>query len=154
MAIPSRASSVITAVSRVQQNLSSPVFVMGGRNASTYKLFKKSTTYAFNMWRSPVYRIGSKFDVMKIKFAVTPAMTTNMSIIPVLYFDNEASNSIGATINSTNYTNSERYIVLTAKNFSNATRGQDNFFLELQFTGSALAVVKLPITIEIETIET
>ena len=154
MALPTYASSLITAVSKVTQNLPAPNFVIGGRNTSTYKLFKKSTTYAFNMWRSPVYRIGSKFDVMKIKFAITPAMTTNMSIIPVLYFDNEASNSIGATINSTNYANSERFIVLTAKNFDNAVRGQDNFFLELQFTGSALAVVKLPISIEIETIET
>jgi hypothetical protein len=155
MALPSYSSSVITAVSAVQQNLPFPTFIMGGRNASTYKLFKKSTTYVFNNWRSPVYQIGKNFDVMEITLPISPDLTTNMSIIPVLYFDNEDSNSVGATINLTNYPvdlagNGQRLIKLTSKNFANTTHGKNNFFLELQFQGSALAVVGLPVNIEIE----
>lgn len=150
MALPSYASSIITAVSKVEQNLPFTKFVFGGRNASTYKLFKKSTTHVFNNWRSAVYQIGRDFDVMEIRLPIHPDMTTNMSIIPVLYFDNEDSNSVGTTLNSTNYSNSERLITLTGKNFGNAVHGRQNFFLELQFQGSALAVVGLPITIEVD----
>jgi hypothetical protein len=150
MALPTYSSSVITAVSKVEQKLPFPAYIMGGQNASTYKLFKKSTTYVFNVWRSPVYQIGKNFDVMEITIPIYPNMTTNMSIIPVLYFDNEDSNSVGATINPTNYPNGERLIKLTSKNFSNSTHGKNNFFLELQFTGTALAVAELPINIELE----
>lgn len=150
MALPSYASSIITAVSKVEQSLPFTKFVFGGRNASTYKLFKKSTTHVFNNWRSPVYQIGKDFDIMEILIPIHPDMTTNMSIIPVLYFDNEDSNSVGTTLNSTNYPNSDRLIRLTSKNFSNAVHGRSNFFLELQFQGSALAVVGLPISIDID----
>lgn len=153
MSLPTYNPSVITSVLGIEQNLAFPRFVMGGVGGGaedTYSLFKKSTTYSFNVWRSPVYNIGEEFDVLKIQFAVIPEMTTNMSIIPVLYFDNEDSNSVGTTINSTNYAGSEKLIKLTAKNFGNAVHGSNNFFLELQFTGSALAVVELPILIEVE----
>lgn len=157
MSLPSYASSLISVVSRVNQNAPLPQFVMGGRNASTYKLFKKTTTHAFSLFRSPVYQIGSEFDVMDIRFAIMPTLTTSMEIIPVLYFDNESSNSIGTTINSTNYPSTGpgagKLVILTPKEFSNTTHGRNNFFLELQFTGTALAVVELPITIEVEIIE-
>src|SRR3990167_9688771 len=150
MALPSYAKSIITAVAKVAQVLPFPQYVIGGQNASTYKLFKKSTTHVFNNWRSPVYQIGKDFDVMEIKFPIIPDMTTNMSIIPVLYFDNENSNSVGTTLNSTNYANSERLITLTGKNFNNTVHGRQNFFLELQFQGSALATVGLPISIDVD----
>jgi len=150
VALPTYASSLITAVGKVEQKLPFPTYIMGGRNASTYQLFKKSTTYVFNNWRSPVYQIGKNFDILEITFPIIPDMTTNMSIIPVLYFDNEDTNSVGITINPTNYPNSERLIKLTSKNFSNSVHGRNNFFLELQFQGSALAVVGLPINIELE----
>ena len=155
MALPVYASSLITAVAKVEQLLPFPTYIIGGRNASTFKLFKKSTTYVFNNWRSPVYQIGKNFDVMEITLPISPDLTTNMSIIPVLYFDNEDSNSVGATINLTNYPvdlagNGQRLIKLTSKNFANTTHGKNNFFLELQFQGSALAVVGLPIEILLE----
>lgn len=137
----------------IQQNLPFPRFVMGGvggGSGTTYALFKKSSSYVFNVWRSPVFNIGHDFDILSIKFAVMPDMAANMSIIPVIYFDNEDSNSVGTTINFTNYPNSEKLITLTSKNFGNGVHGKNNFFIEFQFTGSALAVVELPITIELE----
>jgi len=150
MALPTYASSIITVATKVQQNSEFPQFVMGGRNANTYKLFKKSTTYAFNVWRSQVFQIGKNFDILSIKFAIHPDMTTNMEIIPVIYFDNESSSSVGATINPTNYPNSDRLITLTSKNFSNTVHGKHNFFIEFQFTGSALSVIELPVSVELE----
>lgn len=148
--LPVYSTSLITAVQKVEQALPFTKFVIAGRNASTYKLFKKSTTYAFNLWRSPVYQIGQNFDILAIRIPIMPDMTTNMSIIPVLYFDNEDSNSVGTTLNSTNYPNSDRLIYLTDKDFTNTVHGRNNFFLELQFTGSALSVVELPISIDLE----
>lgn len=153
MALPTYNPSITTAVLGIQQNLPFPRFVMagvGGASGTTYHLSKKASTYSFNVWRSPVYNIGHDFDVLTIKFAVMPEIGANMSIIPVLYFDNEDSSSVGNTINSTTYPDSDKLIKLTSKNFSNTVHGRNNFFLELQFTGSALVAVELPITIELE----
>lgn len=152
--LPTYNASLVSVVSRVNQNAPLPQFVLGGRNSSTYKLFKKTTTHSFSLYRSPVYQVGKEFDVMEIRFSVMPTLTTNMTITPVLYFDNERSHIIGTTINSTNFSSSApgagRLITLTPKEFSDTIHGYSNFFLELRYTGSALAVVLLPITIEID----
>jgi len=124
--------------------------VIGGRNASSYALFKKSDTYGYAIWRSPVYNLGKNFDILSIKFAVVGGITGAKEIVPTLYFDNEYTNSIGTAITANNYTNEETLILLTSKNFTNSVSGRHNFFLELQFTGTDLCVVKLPITLEIE----
>lgn len=153
MSLPTYHPSIVTSVLGTQQNLAFPRFVIGGvgqDGGTSYSLFKKGTQYRFNVWRSPVYNIGHDFDVLAIKFSVMPRIGANMSIIPVLYFDNEESSSVGTTINNTTYPNSEKLIKLTSKSFGNAVHGRNNFFLELQFTGSALIAVELPLTIELE----
>lgn len=152
--LPNYNPSIITAVKSVQQNVPFPQFVMAGRggaSGSTYKLFKKGTTYDFSIWRSPVYKIGQDFDVMGIEFPIIGGVTSNKEIIPVLRFDDERESSTGDIINTTNYPNSEKLIRLTSKNFENTVHGKSNFYLELQSIGTALAVVGLPINIDIET---
>lgn len=121
---------------------------MGGRNASTYKLFKKSTSYSlYNVWRSPVYQIGKNFDVISIKFSVFPTIDDgNARLFPVLYFDNGSSTSAATEINNS-YTGN--LITLTAKSFGNSVHGRNNFFLEIQMFHDLIAI-KLPITIEYE----
>ena len=150
MALPSYSASAITAVARAQQNMTLPQFVFGGRNSSAYRIEKITTSYSFAVWRSEKYLIGVPFDVMRISFSVYPALAANMTIIPVLHFDNATSSSTGTTINSTNYSG-KTHIELRTANFSQAVRGKNDFFLELQFSGSALAVVGLPISIDLET---
>src|SRR3990172_4023624 len=117
MTLPSRSASVITAIAKPQQNFTLPQFVFGGRNASAYRVEKITTTYSFAVWRSGVYRVGRKFDVLGIRLSVFPALTTNMTIIPVLYFDNARVASTGTTINSTNYSGKTE-IVLTPADFT------------------------------------
>lgn len=150
MALPTYASSLISAVTRVQQNNEFPQYVIGGQKAASYALFKKSDTYDFTVWRSPVYNIGKNFDVLKVKFAVSGGITGSKEITPVLYFDNESSTSSATPINTTNYTSGTKLFSLSSMNFSNSVHGRHNFFLELQMTGTALSVVKLPIEIELE----
>src|SRR3990167_1778961 len=103
MSLPVQNASLISAIAKSQQNFTLPSFIIGGRNASTYKLMKITTSYSFAVWRSEVYRIGKPFDIVRIILPVFPVIATNMTIIPVLYFDNATLVSTGATINSTNY---------------------------------------------------
>lgn len=132
------------------QGLPVTSFVFGGSDGTTFKLFKKSTTYAFSVYRSRVFNFDHKFDVLAITFPVFPALAANMSIVPVLYFDNESYTSTGTTIDATNYPNKPTLLYLVSKNFPEGVRGDFNFFLELQITGSALATIGLPINIDVE----
>lgn len=148
---PTYNTSLISAISRVDQNLGFPQFIIGGRGGSTgtdYALFKKSEVYGRTIWRSEVYKIGRDFDVTRIKFNLVTDLEATTEIVPKLYFDNERSSSVGTVIDITNYT--RKFIELVAANFSGAMHGQHSFFLELQFTGSVLATVALPIFIDVD----
>lgn len=149
--LPEQNTSLISAVVRVEQNLPYPRFVIGGRNASTYKLFKNATSYTtLSVWRSKVYTIGTDFDVQSITLPLITDLDASTEIIPKLYFDDESDSSVGTTINNTNYSNTNKLITLTAQNFNNQLHGKSNFFFELQFTGSSLATVGFPITINVD----
>lgn len=146
--------SLIIAVTRVQQNLAFPQFVIGGKggaNQDEYKLFKKSTSYDFYLWRTPVKLVGTDFDVKSISFYLLADIAAGMSIIPKLYFDDESVTSVGTTINLNNY--SDRLIKLSSHSFNNKVHGRSNFFLELQIRSTILTPISLPIFIEIETDE-
>ena len=53
-------------------------------------------------------------------------------------------------INPMNFTNAENFIILRPDNFGMNVHGEVNFFLELNFWGSSLIGVGLPITLEVE----
>ncbi len=150
--------SLISSIARVQQGNSAPAFIMGGLNkSSTYALFKKSSEYAFNPWRSEVFHVGHPFVVREIKIPLTAVPSGTTEIIPVLYFDNGQIASVGTSINATNYVDPvTKVVALTADNFPDGARGTNNMYLELQFTGSQLIGVKpgpdFTITIETEDI--
>jgi hypothetical protein len=151
--LPDYNHSLVSCVTRVQQDLGFTQFVMGGVggvNENEYALFKKDEVYtATQIWRSPVYKVGQDFDVVKISFNLVTALTGGTSITPKLYFDNERESAVGTVINMNNF--SQKYIELRTANFQGAVHGQHSFFLELQFTGSALTVISLPLFVEIDT---
>jgi len=141
--------SIMTAVARVYQNLPFPQFVIAGQGTGNiYQLFKKNDTQLFTVWRSPVYQIGVDFNILQITFNLTRNLDTGMSIIPKLYFDNQRISSVGTVITGNSYSN--KFIKLISANFDNSVSGKHNFFLELQFQGSNLEGVALPVNIEIE----
>lgn len=159
--LPTYNPSLVSAVKFVLQDTGLPQVVMaglGGANEDEYELFKKTDEeglgYDLCIWRSKIYQIGNKFDVKRISFPILPSIASNMEIVPALHFDNDSSVSFGNPINTATYASGTERIVLYPPNFSNAVRGNFNFFLELRFTGLALSVVGLPIDIDIETIET
>lgn len=155
MSLPIYSNSIITAVGKALQGVAFPKFVIGGQGGpggTSYELHKASTSYNFALFRSKKYLIGQRFKITEIRIPLSIALAANMTIIPVIHFDDEASSSPGTTIDSNNYPDSDKMIFLAPDNFSQGTIGQKNFYLELQFTGSALLGVNLPISIEYEII--
>lgn len=145
--------SLVVTVARVQQNMAFPQFIIGGQGGvdqDEYQLFKKSSSYGFNVWRSPVYKIGSDFNILQITIPLIADIAAGMSIIPKLYFDDEARTTLAPTINLNNYDSDQKLIILTAQSFNNEVFGKYNFFLELQFWGAVLSPVSLPIYIDLD----
>lgn len=152
--LPAYNPSVITAVAHVEQGLSVPKFVIGGKGGAAqnyFALFKKSGTYGFNLFRTQRVVIGREFNLTEIIFSLTEPIAANMKIVPVLYFDNETRVVQGNVIDSTNYDESQDSITLNPANFDNNVHGTKDFFLELQFWGTDLIGVQLPINMIVET---
>ena len=102
-----------------------------------------------SVWWSQMYRIGQPFKIKKIRIPLAQAVGANMTVIPRVYVDDSTTIRTLTTINNTNYSNSEKNIVIRPQNLT----GQHNFFLELRWSGTALCTVGLPITIEYELID-
>ena len=136
----------------LQANNARPRLVIGARDASNFHLEQISTTYQTSIWRSQVFNIGQAFQVKEIKLHFAQALAANMTLTPTIYLDDASSSQAGTIINSTNYGSSQRTVILTSDNFSNVS-GKHNFYLELQFSGTALLTVVLPITIKIELLD-
>lgn len=109
---------------------------------------KTSTTYGVSVYRSEVFRLGKPYQIGKIRIPLAQAVATNQTAEIRVYKDNGSSSDLVATINSTNYPNSERNVVIYP-----SVNGYHDFFLEIRTSGTALLTAALPITIEGETKE-
>lgn len=150
---PVYSPSVITAVVNVEQGLAVPKFVVGGVGGSavTAALFKKGTSYSFNLWRSKRYSIGTPFTIRSINLTFTQEIASDMLIVPVLSIDNGSRLVPGTPIDYAHYLDSPHSVTLTPYNFDSNVYGEKDFCLELHFRGATLVGVVLPITIDIET---
>jgi len=152
--LPVYDTSSLSSIARIEQGLSAPRFVVGGRGGSggtSYALYKKGSTYTFNLFRSQVFHVGTFFRVTEISIPLSGSIDTDMEITPVVYFDNGLVSSTGTVINSTNYPDGDMLIVMNGDNFNNGLRGTNNFYIEFQFTGGTLISVAMPVTITVET---
>lgn len=100
-------------------------------------------------WRSQVYRIGRPFKITKLRLPLLQAMAANQSLVATFVVDEESTSYAQENINNLNYPDSDRNIVLRP---TNAT-GKHDFYLQLDWGGTALTAVGLPIEIEFETID-
>lgn len=125
-------------------------FVIGWRDAAAYGLDKRTTTYGNAIWRSPMINVGRKFRIANIRFALSAAVAANMTITPTVYTDDFSSSSTQGldVINNTNFANSERHI-----EYRPNINGDHNFVLEFVWSGTVLNSVILPITIDVEILE-
>jgi hypothetical protein len=122
--------------------------IVGWKDDSGQGLDKSSTTYGTSVWRSEVFRVGRPFQIRKLRIPLAQAVGADMTATVKIYSDNGSTSETIATINNTNYPNSERLIAIYPQ-----AKGQQDFFIEIRWTGSALMTVALPITGIIETVE-
>lgn len=154
MHVPYKASSAgttptVTALKFIEHaSFLKPQPVIGWTDGSGKGLDKASTTYGTATFQSEVFRVGVPFQVVSLTIPLAQVTAANQTITPTLYFDDASSNDALTVINSTNYP-STRHVKLEPT----GSGGQNNFFLELAWSGSVLATVALPIIIDIETLE-
>lgn len=140
---------IITALKWVLQGITG--LVTGGQNSNTsqFLLEKVSTTYGTSIFRSKMFNIGQNFTVKEVKLPLGATLAANMTLIPKLYIDDFSKNAVLRTINSTNYTDTNRNRLIKGVPTTDAN-GQNNFCLELAWSGTALLPVLLPIIISVE----
>ena len=145
----------VTAVKYTTQNGAIPPIMVGGKDDTpAYQIAKYSTTYGdYNVWRSDVFIVDSKFIIKEVRIPLAQAVGANMTMTVKIYGDDATTTPSVAdktllTINNTNYPNSERVI-----KYYPSGKYNNNFFIQLEWSGSALLTVALPITIIIETIQ-
>lgn len=157
----SNTSASVTAVSFVSNlafGLTLPYtgWSNGGSGGTNNGFDIPGTDYSQNpqtLW-GQVNRIGQKFKITKIRFPLAQAVAANMTVTPKIYVDDGTASYTGgqsnglSIINNTNYPGAKN-VVMRPENLT----GEHNFWLELKWTGSALCVVGLPITIEGELID-
>ena len=110
-----------------------------------------------HIYWSQLYNIGQPFQIKRIRVPLVKTLSSTMTIVPKLYFDNGAQSQTLTTINSTNFPttgpgNGLVANIRTAGDGSNIIIGQQNFWLELKWTGTGLATVDLPIIIDFDII--
>ena len=118
-------------------------YYIGWRDGNEFGIDRNATTYRNSVLQTEVVKIGKPFEVDKIRFPVGQAIATNMTLTVVAKVDQESTSTTLATINSTTYSGSERFIELTS-----SFRGKHDFFIEFQWSGTELLSVGLPIEIE------
>jgi hypothetical protein len=104
------------------------------------------------VWWSQVYRIGRPFKITKIRIPLANAISNGVIITPKIYTDNDGTTFTLQTINNTNYSG-KRSVVFKSSSSGETITGQNDFHLELRWTGNVKMSVSLPIIIEYELID-
>ena len=129
--------------------LSNPVigFTGSGDNSKGIGKFGSYGNAPSIFW-SGMYRLGQPFKIQKIRIPLGQAVGANMTITVKVYTDDGNGPTYTLqTIDSTNY-NGVYNVILRSDASGQPILGQHNFWIELRITGSALAVVGLPLVIE------
>lgn len=128
-----------------------------GLSTSSANLNNPSTGYAStypSVWQSRVFSIGQRFKITKVRIPLANGMSSGMIVTPKIYVDDGSTTYTGGSTNGLSILNNTNYSgkrVATMR--PEGVSGQNNFWLELRWTGSALCVVGLPIVIEYELLD-
>lgn len=139
----------VTAVKFVQQDSNKqPKMIIGWGDDSAMGLDKFSASATIDaFYRSDLFDIGKEFSIKRVEFSLQKAVAANMTITPKIYLDDLSSNVSLTTINNTNYPNGEKKIVLEPHG---TAYGDNNFLLELNFSGTSALPVNFPIRIIVD----
>ena len=140
----------VTAVKYVLQDGNiKPKMVIGWRDDSTQGLDKYSTTNTFaSVWRSKLTTVGNTFQIKEIRIPLGASVVSNMTLTPKVYIDDLSSSVTLTAINSTNYSG-KRHVRYKSPALIQC-KGENNFILELNWTGTVSLPVTLPIVIVLD----
>ena len=155
-ATPAQTTWTATAVASIEQPSSGadPRWIMGWKDGAASQDFgidrinAGTNTAEPSVWRSLIYQVGRPFRINKISIPLGVAVAANMTLIPTVFVDDLSASTVGTTINSTNYNGDQRRIVQYPARY-----GENNFCLQLRWSGTAILPVNLPIIIEGETLK-
>ena len=144
---------MVTAIKYAQQaSFTTPRLLVAWKDGAAtpgFGIDKLATSAEIAVWRSLAYAVGRPFRINKITIPLGAAIASGMTLVPTIWVDEATSASFTlTTINSTNYAGSQRRIVLYP-----AAYGQNNFALQLRWSGTVALPVTFPIVISGETLE-
>lgn len=129
-----------------QANGSRNRLLIAWRDSAGYGISKLSTTGThIAVWRSEIVNVGGKFKIEEIRIPLGAAVTTNMSIIPKVLIDDASTTVTLPTISTTLYDGARKVEYYSLE--LNECLGQNNFMLELNWSGTAALPVTTPIVI-------
>lgn len=143
------ATPIVTALKHVlQSSYKQPQFVIGWHDATDNGVdkYSASATLAANI--RFMFNVGQKFQISSIRIPLAGAVGANTTITPKLYFDDLSSNTTLTVINNTNYSG-KRKVLYKGQSLKDCI-GDNNFVLELAFTGTDPLPVALPIIIKVD----
>lgn len=131
-------------------NLTDTQYFLGWRDGTNFGIDRNATTYGNAKFISGTFRIGKPFVVEEVHIPLAQAVAANMNVIVKIVADQGSTSTTMGTINSTNYSGSERNIYLRQTAY-----GKHDLYLDLRWTSASTSLLSigLPITISGEYIE-
>ena len=138
---------IVTAVSNISRSSQLPG--VGWHTTSPddngLDLVSSGQTYSAIL-QTKMFDIGTKFNIRRIRIPMSEPISSATTITPTIYIDDYAVSHALATINNTNYPNSERIIDYTDL----AVGGYNNFFISFAWTGTGDNALLPGITIDLD----
>lgn len=144
------ATPIVTALKYVQQSSNiQPRAVVAWRDSTpAYGIDQWSATGTLASYLRWTLNVGSKFSILKIRIPFGGSVSANVTITPKVWFDGLSSSKSPTVINNTNFPSS-RHVTYKTPELKDYI-GENDFTLELAWTGTSPLPVALPILIDIE----
>ena len=112
--------------------------------------YSQSPTY----WQSQLYKIGSHFKITEVRIPIASVIGANTTVIPRLIIDKDVYHATASNVNTLTTINNSNFsgqnvVVLRP----DGVTGRYSVQLELEWTGTALCTIALPIILEYEIID-
>lgn len=140
---------IVTALKYAQQSSNiQPKAIVAWKDGTTQGIDQYSATGTLGSILRWTFNVGQKFNIMRIRIPFGGAVAANTTITPTVYFDDLSSSQSLTVINNTNFPAS-RKVIYKAPELKNFI-GENNFTLELAWTGTNPLPVALPILIDLD----
>ena len=122
--------------------------IVGYKSSSMRGLARRSTTYGdHSIIQSQIFRIGGRFQISEVRIPLAQVIAANMAFT-VKFFDMYGTQLQKAGSNYViTVTNAAPYSGKKTIKVDPGITGENGFYMQIEWTGSALCTIALPITI-------